>query len=243
MNDVLEQMLTEGTAIGEDGNTVQIFTASISREDGEALAKVIKATGARRTLEIGFAYGVSTLFILDALKESGGGHHTAIDPFEADGYGNVGLRSVQRAGFEDSFTFHQNYSQDLLPQFLIAGEKFDFIFIDGHHTFDDTMNDFYYCEKILKDGGVICFHDIRYFPSVRKVITFVLRNMNYEPAMDLILPAATRLDRIKRTVRMIAHYPWDPFCWRLADAWRRANLFVVRRRGPDNRRYDHYRPF
>ena len=110
MNDVLEQMLTEGTAIGEDGNTVQIFTASISREDGEALAKVIKATGARRTLEIGFAYGVSTLFILDALKESGGGHHTAIDPFEADGYGNVGLRSVQRAGFEDSFTFQDRKS-------------------------------------------------------------------------------------------------------------------------------------
>jgi predicted O-methyltransferase YrrM len=31
------------------------------------------------TLEIGFAYGVSTLFITEALRQNGRGHHIVVD--------------------------------------------------------------------------------------------------------------------------------------------------------------------
>jgi len=43
---------------------------------------------------------------------------------------------------------------------LLNGEKFDFIFIDGDHTYEGVKLDFNMYKPLLKDGGYIAFHDI-----------------------------------------------------------------------------------
>jgi len=243
MNPFIDQIFRDGTALDDQGNPVEVFTAGVARQDGEDIYKVIRASGAHETLEIGFAYGISTLFILQALQDNGGGRHEAIDPFEKEAYRNVGIENVRRSGLGHLFTFHHAFSQDLLPQFLIAGRKFDFVFIDGHHTFDQVFTDFYYVEKILRDGGLVMFHDV-ILPSVRKVVTFILRNMkNFELAMEPLLQPMPSWLRWYHTLRLMRTSPTEPYSWRLAPIWATGNVCVVRRLGPDSRDWSHYCSF
>jgi predicted O-methyltransferase YrrM len=54
-------------------------------------------------------------------------------------------------------------------------EYFDFIFIDGWHTFDYTLIDFFYSDKLLRIGGVIIIDDALH-KGVKKFIKYVETN-------------------------------------------------------------------
>lgn len=43
---------------------------------------------------------------------------------------------------------------------LLAGEKLDFLFIDGDHSYDGVKADFEDYSKFVRPGGVVAFHDI-----------------------------------------------------------------------------------
>ena len=43
---------------------------------------------------------------------------------------------------------------------LLAGEKLDFLFIDGDHTYDGVRQDFESYSPLVRSGGLIGFHDI-----------------------------------------------------------------------------------
>jgi len=45
-------------------------------------------------------------------------------------------------------------------------------FIDGWHTFDYTFIDFFFVDQVLKDGGILAFHDM-YALSKQKVLNFI----------------------------------------------------------------------
>lgn len=58
---------------------------------------------------------------------------------------------------------------------LDAGETFQFIFIDGMHTFDYTLLDFFYADLLLQPGGVICVDDVRH-SGVGACVDYVAAN-------------------------------------------------------------------
>lgn len=43
---------------------------------------------------------------------------------------------------------------------VLHGEKLDFIFIDGDHTYDGVRMDFEMYSPFVKEGGIIAFHDV-----------------------------------------------------------------------------------
>jgi predicted O-methyltransferase YrrM len=43
---------------------------------------------------------------------------------------------------------------------LLNGQKLDFLFIDGDHSYDGVKKDFEMYSALVGKGGVICFHDI-----------------------------------------------------------------------------------
>jgi predicted O-methyltransferase YrrM len=59
-----------------------------------------------------------------------------------------------------------------------AREPFDFIFIDGFHTFDYTLLDFFYADLLLKVNGVIMLDDIRH-KAVADVVRYVEQNYDH----------------------------------------------------------------
>src|SRR5262249_49714025 len=143
-----------------EGDTWLPLHSHVSREDGAFLQRAIEATRATRTLEVGMAYGVSTLFICEALAQiSAEARHVALDPFQHADWRGIGLANVKRAGFESIVEFHEKRSELALPAFLAEERVFDVVLIDGWHSFDQALVEFYYVNRMLRSGGIVLFDD------------------------------------------------------------------------------------
>jgi hypothetical protein len=133
------------------------------------------------------AYGASSLAILTALKEVGeGGQLISIDPSQTNGWHGIGTNNLVRAGLADAHRLIEQLDYVALPQLLQEKLTFDLAYIDGWHTFDHALLDFFYIDKMLSPRGTVGFNDCG-FPSVFKAIRFVQTHRNYRE-LDVGLP-------------------------------------------------------
>jgi caffeoyl-CoA O-methyltransferase len=98
---------------------------SVSEEDGRFLRVMVASNGSKRALEIGAAYGYSTIWIGMGLRETGG-HLTSIeyDPARA----KAAAENIRKAGLADVVTVVHGDAFAEIPK--IAGD-FDFVFLDA----------------------------------------------------------------------------------------------------------------
>ena len=105
--------------------------------------------------------GASGVWITQAHSDLGlGGKHYAIDPNQSTQYQNIGRTLLKDAGLIDFVEVMEIPSYRALPILLeqcISNviPKFHLIYIDGWHTFDYTLLDFFYADLILETNGVI----------------------------------------------------------------------------------------
>ena len=111
--------------------------------------------------------------------------HYGVDPEQNTIHGGAALAGLKRAGLDSVFELLEGPSHLMLPRLLEKGVTLDLGFIDGWHTFDYTMLDFFYIDKMLRPGGVVLLHD-RSWPSKQKVIGFIRTHRRYRE-----LPART----------------------------------------------------
>jgi predicted O-methyltransferase YrrM len=178
---VLGEMFGEGVTNDESGGAIG-FTAStsLSADTAEALYSLVLANRPSVVIEIGMAFGVSSLAILAALQRAGtGGRLISIDPYQSKQFKGAGVAAVQRAGFKEMHRMLEEFDYIALPKLLGSGERTDFAFIDGWHTFDYTLLDFWYLDKMLDVGGIVGFDDCP-LPAVDKTIQFVQSHRKYE---------------------------------------------------------------
>ncbi len=86
MNFLLEQIYSTGIVKTADGEEHQAFPTGVNRSLGEALYRIVRENNLKLTLEVGMAFGVSTLAICQALRDNGGGKHVVIDPLQSTYY-------------------------------------------------------------------------------------------------------------------------------------------------------------
>jgi predicted O-methyltransferase YrrM len=177
LSDMYSASFLDGT---ESQKPVELIKdARISISQGAQINQIMRSRGVRRSLEIGFGYGFSTVWMLDALSAQRDTCHVAIDPFEKTYLGGVGLRQVERLPYVTKFEWIEDYSIHALSRFIKQKTNFDFIFVDGNHRFDDVLVDFYLSDQLLSPGGIIAFDDM-WMASVRTVISFIETNRQYE---------------------------------------------------------------
>jgi hypothetical protein len=98
------------------------------------------------------------------------------------------------------------------------GARFDCVFIDGYHSFDYTLLDFFYTDLLLKVGGVVAIHDT-VMPGVYKAVRFI---ETLKPYKRLSAPVMVRLDSLpRRIVRRAGQILGGPGALRDARARRR----------------------
>jgi len=173
-----DELLRTQTVSTLDGVGRLPLKDAIVPEIGQLLQKLIEEKRPGVTLEIGLAYGISGLFICEALRKVGGKKHIAIDAFQSTTWGGIGLHHLQQAGFGDLLELREELSQDALPEMAREGVKVDFAFVDGTHTFDQKMVDFYFVDRLLNVGGVIAFDDCDW-SSIHRVCRFIATNRPY----------------------------------------------------------------
>src|SRR5215470_15309348 len=172
MNVVLKQILDSGQV--SDGKETLALTSFMDEKEGDLLARVIASVRPTTSLEVGFAYGVSTLFVCEALAKLGKpARHIVVDPFQFSEWKGIGLRNVKSAGYENYLELREQRSEVALPRLLEEKTVLDVAIIDGWHTFDHAMVDFFYVNKMLRVGGVVVLDDSS-MPAVGKLVDHVL---------------------------------------------------------------------
>jgi predicted O-methyltransferase YrrM len=161
---------------GLDGQTHPIdSTTRISIGKGLNLHRLCLDVKARRTMEVGCAYGFSTLYFLSALRSQEGASHVAIDPHENVYWHGIAAQNARAVGMDSAFRLLEESSFTAIPRLVSEGDPFDVIFVDGNHRFDDVLVDFTLSAPICKPGGYIIFDDM-WMHSIRKATSFVRRN-------------------------------------------------------------------
>ncbi|MDQ6876432.1 MAG: class I SAM-dependent methyltransferase [Candidatus Dormibacteraeota bacterium] len=179
MNPVLEAAFRTGTVIGPHEESVPLHSA-VSREEGLFIQRTVTDNGAQVVLEVGLAFGISALFICEALAAIPGSRLIAIDPNQfGDRWMGIGMSNLKKARYETKVELISETSQRALPKLVESGLRIDFAFIDGWHTFDHALVDFFYVDQLLRVGGVVALDDV-YMPSLRKLARFIATNRSYK---------------------------------------------------------------
>lgn len=174
--DVLRDFYGNPVKLLRDGTQREIgFGCSVLPEQGRTLYDLVCQLKPQSSLEVGLAWGGSAIHILCAIEANGTGHHMALDPFQSS-WSDIGVLEPERLGLGRYFTCLYERSDVALPRFVNEGRKFQFIFIDGDHSFDAAFVDFYFGHKVLDIGGVLMFDDAK-APGVSRVVAFVDTNM------------------------------------------------------------------
>ncbi|HKR64505.1 MAG TPA: class I SAM-dependent methyltransferase [Thermoanaerobaculia bacterium] len=248
MHPLLEQTFETGTAELPDGSHIRV-NSSITYDDCLLVERMIQKTAATSAIEVGMAFGISSLAIASSLLRRDETRYVVIDPHQSHGWKNAGVHLLRRAGLADMVQLIEEPSQLVLPRLAAQGERFDFVFIDGWHTFDHALVDFFFCDMLLNPGGVMMLDDVGY-PAIDRVVRFILSNRDYE------LVGATRVDeeasrslqwrrKFKRAVRPIARTDRDPSpAFDLVfSRLERAQVVALEKLGEDSRRFDHFEAF
>lgn len=172
----LRSMYSGEPQIGLDGVGHDLHAATkTSIAAGMWLYHLCRKVNAQSTMEIGCAYGFSTLYFLAALSSNPAALHIAIDPYESSIWSGIGVRKVLAVGMSEAFRLLEEMSIVAVPRLMRDGYLFDVIFIDDLHRFDDVVVDFALSALVCKQGGYVVIDD-NWMPSVRKAVSFVRRN-------------------------------------------------------------------
>lgn len=248
-NPIIDEIERSGQTELPDGSRTSIHS-NIGQGSGRVIRRAIETARPELGCEVGLAFGISTLYILDAMARNGDGRLIGMDPAQDDAtWRNGGLHNVRRAGFSNRYEFLPESSQDVLPRLAAAGTRIQFAFIDGWHTFDHTLVDFYYLDRMLDVGGMMVLDDVAY-PSIRRLTHFLVTNRDYEIFDADPLPTTTSWQtRCKRFLQaLLRPAVRDNFtpATRARALERRvdgARLLALRKRGHDSRRFDHFVAF
>jgi predicted O-methyltransferase YrrM len=152
--------------------------STIAREYAEALHQAVRRHRPQTVVEVGLGNGASAVAIASALAGNGGGRLISIDPYQRAQFGGRGLEAVARWGLGEYHELIEEPSYLALPGLLRRGVKVDFAYIDGWHSFDYVLVDYFFLDKLLPAGGIVGFNDTG-FRSVDKVLRFMKRYRKY----------------------------------------------------------------
>jgi len=174
----VKKIIAEGQVVGKSGEARQIIGGS-TINNLLAIQEIMNQIKPVATMEIGMAYGISTLLFALKHEELSGNpknQHYSIDPFQISHWDSCGLGLLEREGLANYINYFESFSSIQLPKWVESGVNFDLIYIDGSHLFEDVFIDYYYCSQLLNANGMMLFDDCR-DPHVLKVIKFIKNNM------------------------------------------------------------------
>jgi predicted O-methyltransferase YrrM len=127
----------------------------------EYIGSLIKMIGAKNVLEIGVFEGETSIKMVEAL--SPGGKYTGIDI-------NYYLKheiNLKDVGFELILGESIKVMQAMPP------EQFDFIFVDGDHSWANILPEFKEVERVIKPGGIMAYHDTIHLVDPKRLMNFI----------------------------------------------------------------------
>ncbi len=181
------------------------LSSEVDPVEGDYLYQIVSSDSSiRRTLEVGCAYGLSSLHICEALRNRQEASHVIIDPMQMSDWHGIGITHLKNAGI-DFFNLIPEPSELALPELLRSQPKgFDLIFVDGWHTFDQTMLDLFYANRLVRVGGYIVIDDCQW-RSVSAAVAYYKNYPAFEQVKEPTIIAHSGKQRIAKAVTTVFH--------------------------------------
>ena len=178
---ILERLIRDKETWDSNGNRLQV-TGTISLLEARFIRELIIEHDFRTCLETGVAYGASTVAICSGLAavEARGADvkHYGVDPCQFRDYGGAAIVALKDCGLDHIFELCEGPGHLMLPRLIERGVTVDFVLIDGMHTFDYTLIDLFFSDKLLRPGGIMCVHDTN-LPGKKKALKYLMRYRQY----------------------------------------------------------------
>jgi predicted O-methyltransferase YrrM len=146
---------------GSDSDIGLHFAISSSLgHKGRLLANIIRLCRSERCLELGTAYGMSAMFMLEMRPYIGWKIHlTTVEGWEPQ-FTVANQRLKER--YHEAIACHFGLTQNLLPQLMSTLGPIDLMYHDAGHTREDYVKDFGVVVNSLSPGAVVVIDDIRW---------------------------------------------------------------------------------
>lgn len=134
-------------------------------------------------LELGTALGLSSAYIGDALRKNGNGSLITIEG--ATPLANIAQENLEQLGLSEIVTIKNGTFKEVLPHVLQDNIQFDFVFIDGHHEGEATIEYYKMLKPYLNSGAVLVFDDIYYSEDMQKAWESIKKERCFKLVADL----------------------------------------------------------
>lgn len=149
-----------------------------SQQQSELLYRLINFTNARNCLELGTSIGLNTLYLAKAGKQS---EITTIDACsDLVKYAS----QLAKKNKVNNIQFIHAPFDSVLPD-LLSKNKYDFIYIDGNHTYEATMRYFGWIAHSAAENCVIVLDDIFWSSGMTKAWNQIKQHQNVSLSINL----------------------------------------------------------
>lgn len=249
LTEVIDDLSTNGKAVGDSGEIVEIGSFAITAAAGAILESAARAiTNALEKppcmIEIGCASALSTLHICRGMLEASGaseGCVHVIDPKQTTHWKNIGRRNIMRAELDEHVHFHEIAAHEALPTMVRQLQSVQFAFIDGWHMLDYIMVEAFYIDFMLDVGGVIAIHGL-WMPGLQQFASFWMTNRGYEP-VTIIDGAITTEPVNSENPNTGDAAKWTPHFREHIAPFIDESILFLRKTSKDDRAWDAYEDF
>ena len=148
------------------------------RSSGMGLYELFKDKGPIKGIEIGCYEGVNATYLLETLPQL---QLTGVDPYDTyidwnglnvdynEGEFKLAKDKIEQVKWKfPKFDIIERTSDDAVSEF--EDESVDFVFVDGLHTYEQTIQDCINYLPKVKPGGIICGHDYNVIRGVTRAV-------------------------------------------------------------------------
>ena len=157
---------------------------SVPRKDAEFLHLLVKATRARRVLEVGTSQGYSAIWIGFALEETGGRLNTIESDRER---AELARKNLEEAGLSPVVNVIRG---DAHVEVAKLGGPFDFVFLDADKEGQVDYFRKLYPKKLVPGAVLLAHNAIRQASSMKDYLDMIQKQEDF----DTVIPSVTMDD-------------------------------------------------
>jgi predicted O-methyltransferase YrrM len=154
-------------------------TALKSSKEAQLMFKLVNYFQPKNILEIGTSLGVTTSYIAAANSNA--------NVVTIEGCPNT--LAVAKSNFEKlrikNITTHCGNFDEILPTVLSKFQTLDFVFFDGNHRYQPTINYFNLCLEKVNENSVFVFDDIHWSAEMTKAWDEIKNHKQVTVTIDL----------------------------------------------------------
>jgi len=146
---------------------------------GQLLFRLVNRFKPATILELGTSLGISTMYLAAPSKK------TKVTTVEGcPSTAKVAQINFDKIGFENITLLNDTFDQ-FLPNHLAKTKALDFVFFDGNHQKDATINYFNLCVEKIHNDTVFIFDDIHWSEGMTEAWEDIIKHPKVSSTIDL----------------------------------------------------------